>query len=368
MINAFVLLAHGFGAESWNKKWSSGSLIGLNEPYAYGYKHAESEALQVRYSEDLDEGVFKKYTRLLARAATGFDLVHAWRHRAQIFAADVVWTHTESQSLAVGALIRLFPKRPRPKLILQSVWLMDRWDQLSAPRQALYRYLLKPADILSFHSPLNTQKAKHVFPKSRCEFVCFAIRADMTKPPHAPESGAVLQILSPGSDRHRDWGTLIAAVKNRPEYAVTIVSGTCPPNLIEGADNIRICQPNDNAMLSKLYDEASVVVVPLVENLHASGCTVVEEATQMGCAVIVSDVGGLRAYFDENCLTYVPSRDAEALRSALKTLYENPDAALTKIVNAQARMKGDEGLNSRSYALQHARWSHELLDPPSPTR
>jgi hypothetical protein len=29
------------------------------------------------------------------RRIVGFDLIHAWRNRKGLFAADIVWTHTE---------------------------------------------------------------------------------------------------------------------------------------------------------------------------------------------------------------------------------------------------------------------------------
>ncbi len=40
------------------------------------------------------------------------------------------------------------------------------------------------------------------------------------------------------------------------------------------------------------------MVVPLKPNKHASGITVMEEAALHGLPMVVTDTGGLKAYFD----------------------------------------------------------------------
>ncbi|WP_443798338.1 glycosyltransferase, partial [Burkholderia gladioli] len=61
---------------------------------------------------------------------------------------------------------------------------------------------------------------------------------------------------------------------------------------------------------------ADVIVVPLRPNHHASGITVMLEAAAVGKPMIVSDVGGLRDYFPNDCAAYVPAFDASAMRGA----------------------------------------------------
>ena len=212
---AFVLLAHGFGAATWNTRFHQGKVIGLNEEYAYGYHHAEKMGIHVRYSEDAQESFIGKALRIGVRGLLGFDLIHAWRNRQAFFAADVVWTHTESLSLAASLLCRFYPRLPAPKLILQSVWLCDRWDSFSQIKRSLYRNLLSRADVLTFLSPLNTSKARQIFPTQRCELVRFGITTEHKKPPQPPRQKRPLQLLSLGNDRHRDWGTLADAVRGQ---------------------------------------------------------------------------------------------------------------------------------------------------------
>lgn len=358
---AFALLAHGFGASNWNGLFRAGKIIGLNEEYAYGYHHADKHGMQVVYSEDGKEGMLGKLARMALFALLGFDLLHAWRNRAAFFAADVVWTHTENQSLAACMLCRLFPRRPAPRLILQSVWLCDRWDNLSPPRRWWYRTLLKKADILTFLSPLNLARARQLFPQQRCELVLFGIAATSMTSPRAPTGETPLRLLSLGNDRHRDWPTLVEAVRGQPNLRLTIVSGTINPKLVANVDNCRVVKAKHNDELEALFAEADLLIVPLVNNLHASGITVLEEAVIKGRPVIVSDTGGLRAYFGDEHVHYVPASDPLALRQAISAVASDPDRALAMARAAQQQI-GCPGLSSESFALQHAELSLQLLE------
>lgn len=363
-IDAFVLVAQSFGARTWNDCWRAGKLLGLNEPYAYGYFHAEDAGIRVTYSEDRPEGAVGRVLRLGWRWLLGFDLVHAWRNRRAFFAADAVWTHTESQSLAAAALCLLFPWRSRPRLILQSVWLMDRWPTLGWFRKHLYRHLMAQADLLSFHSPLNLDRARQVFPDKRCELILFGISTSLVRAPVSRDrQSGPFRLLALGNDRHRDWPTLVAAVRHLAEVELRIVSSACPLRLIDGANNISIARPANNEELLGYYAWADAVAVPLVPNLHASGTTVLQEAILMGKPVIVSKAGGLDAYFGDDCVSYVPAQDPKALSDAILTLAAQPDAALQRAIKAQERIQTG-GISSRDFALRHAVWSRELLKRP----
>ncbi len=358
---AFVLLARGFGAATWNKRFHQGKIIGLNEEYAYGYHHAEKAGVDVRYSEDAPEGLLGKFVRLATRAVLGFDLVHAWRNREAFFAADVVWTHTESQGLAAGLLCWLHPRLRAPRMILQSVWICDRWDSYSRLKQSLYRKLLAKGSILTFHSPLNLAKAQATFPGRRCELVRFGIAADQKVAPQVTPGQRPVQLLALGNDRHRDWATLIEAVRGRDDLSLTVVSGTMPKALIKNMSNCQVVRPTHNDELNGLFANADMVIVPLQANLHVSGITVLQEAVIKGRPVIVSDVGGLRAYFGDDDVWFVQPNDIAALQATIAEIAEHPERALAKAITAQAKT-GPDGLSSKAFARDHARLSLELLN------
>ena len=356
-----VHLAYGFGEARWGRRFDDGQLIGVNERDAYGYRHAAPMVGAMTSSVDHPEGRFGRLVRLGFRAVLGFDFLHAWRNRAALRAADVVWTHTESQHLAVSQVFALqrVPRARQPKLLAQSVWLIDRWDRLSALRRAYYRRLIRRADVLTFHSRDNLAMAATRLPGTRRELVLFGINAATITPPVRDPAGAPL-IISVGNDVHRDWPTLIAAVARHPDWRLRIVSTKCPPALAEGIANVEIAGVSTNSELTALWRQATIAVVPLSPNAHASGITVLQEAALNGVAAIASDVGGLRDYFDADSVSYYPSGDVDALERAIAHLLGDAGARYAQAVAAQRRM-GPEGLSSYAFARRHVEISQTLV-------
>jgi hypothetical protein len=213
-LRVFVFLGHGFGSRNWTKRWTKGDIPGLNERLPYGYYHAESSNCVVEHSEDAEENRVMAFVRRGIRKLAGCDLVHAWRNRKAIFGADVVWTHTELEHLAVLALWQVHRRVCRPKLIAQSVWLFDRWPRLSAPRRWIYRRLMSQANVITVLSPENLKAARELFPQVRTELVLFGVRSDATVPPVQCRPHRPLRIASLGSDMHRDWQTLISVAES----------------------------------------------------------------------------------------------------------------------------------------------------------
>lgn len=363
-IRVFVHLARGFGAAQWRRRWDRGEIIGLNDHLPYGYFHAEELGCSVAYSEDRPERLPGLLLRLGVRALLGFDFVHAWRNRRSIFSSDVVWTHTESQHLAV-LLLRCFARGAhRPKIIAQSVWLFDEWPRLSPLKRRLFTWLLAKADILTVHSPENLRVARALFPHCRSRMVPFGVRADaMThrgeRPAHRP-----LRVLSLGSDRHRDWQTLVAAVEGSRDCELRIVAPHLPPALTRAA-NVTNVHPRTNEELAALYDWADLVALALTPNLHASGITVIEEATVFGVPVVCTDTGGLAAYFAEGEVRYVPVGQPASLSEAIAEL-AGDDAGRRRMVDGAQQHMSEAGLTSRDFARRHAELSRELLYHSAP--
>ena len=370
-IHAYVHVAHGFDAQRWRQRWESGELIGLNESSPYGYHRAHDHGVQVVFSHDAEEGTLAGLMRKGIRLVLGFDLLHAWRNRGRILAADVVWTHTESQHLGVAAVLGLLARRSNaaPRLLAQSVWLFDRWDRLSPPRRTLYRKLLDQADVLTVLSPANRQVASELFPKTRVEFVPFGICADDMVEPSMRRTDGDIRVLAVGNDRHRDWSTLISALAGTESVDLRIVSQTIEKSAVEGYPRAEVLSVRDNAALLELYEWADVVALPLKPNRHASGVTVLQEAVVCGVPVVVSDTGGLQAYFDDECVAYVEPQNAAHLRTTVLELRDDPARRLRLALRAQSRM-GPCGLSSEAYVRRHCvlsaeltgRWPQPLID------
>jgi len=278
-----------------------------------------------------------------------------------------VWTHTEIEYLAVLLLFRsLFWKR-RPKLIAQNVWLFDRWQSFSGAGRFALSWLIAKADILTFLSLENLKAARSLFPNVRCEFVPFGINADeilalMRKKAHRP-----LHVLSVGNDPHRDWPILIAAMRGLPDCYLKIASKKVKAKEIASCPNIELLNISSNDQFLAAFDWADILVVALKPNLHASGITVLQEAAVRGVPIVCTDTGGLRAYFSDEEIYYIPGNNPVEIQIAVMTLAADDELRFALAARAQERMKSGL-LSSRCYARRHAELSRDLLAQETPSR
>jgi len=146
---------------------------------------------------------------------------------------------------------------------------------------------------------------------------------------------------NPGFDYERDLAPVSMLVKSK---MLLVASPSFPANTI-----------------------ADVIALAIKPNLHASGITVLEEATICGVPVICTDTGGLRAYFSDREVKYVPPHQPDALRHEIAALAKDGDAGPSMVEQARARMIS-AGLSSRRFAQRHAELSRELLGVPETSR
>jgi glycosyltransferase involved in cell wall biosynthesis len=358
-IRVFVHLGPNFDPEAWRSDWLRGEIVGVNEPSPYGYHRANEMGCVVTFSTHSETRVGKA-VRLALRVLAGFDLLHAWRNRHAIRAADVVWTHSESHGLGVAAALWPLPRQRRPALILQNVWLIDRWARYPAAHRALFKRLLRRADVLTFLSPVNRDIAAELFAGVRCEFVHYGIRSDEKYTPRAPDGRRPLSILALGNDEHRDWATMVAGAEKLPDARLTVVSRNFPKALTTKAQ-VSVRKVENNRELEEIFAASDILLLTLKPNKHASGVTVLQEAVLHGLPVVATDTGGLKEYFDETMVHYVEPSDASAVADAIRRATADPDRSLEMVHRAQQRMSG-EGISSEAYVRRHVELSKEILD------
>ncbi|MCJ8518606.1 glycosyltransferase involved in cell wall biosynthesis [Pseudorhizobium tarimense] len=356
-LRVFVHLAENKDALRWKAAWDAGTLVGVNDETPYGYGRANAFGCAVSFSKSSRERWTGKLLRYGARLILGFDILHAWHQRHEFENADVIWTHTESQYLAVAGVVRL--TGIKTKIIGQTVWLFDHWSKLSLPKRYLYAYLIKRVDVLTFLSTGNMQVADRLFPDTDLRLVPFGIPAEAKVPPRMRDQ-APFRILAIGNDRHRDWPALLEAVRSQSDLLVTILSGTIPKRLFQDIPNVEVRSAQSAEELRNAFEAANVACIPLQPNLHASGITAIQEAVLAGVPVVASDTGGLRHYFSDSEVHYVPPSDPAALLQALLDIRHRPDDARQMAVKAQARM-GSGGLSASDYILSHVRISRDIL-------
>lgn len=333
---------------------------GENAGCLYGYHFAESERYHLTYSHDADEGRLRQVFRRALKAAAGFDFLHAWHNRKDILQADVVWTHTEFEFLAVSLLFRLTGATHRPLLLGQSVWLFDRWARFSSLRKAFYRMLIPRVDMLTTHSPVN-QKLCSDYLGRPANLVFYGISTQdfPIQHPTAWQPHTPLRIAAIGNDRDRDWDTLVSAFDGDPRFSVRLATRRKVKSSPK-SDNVSIGPVYGMEAQRELYAWADVIVVPLHENKHVSGITVMFEGVTCGKPVVATLVGGLETYFSPDEVTYVPSGNAETLRNAVAGLSNDPAATLEKARRATQRLISS-AYTTENFARQHVTLTEQLL-------
>jgi glycosyltransferase involved in cell wall biosynthesis len=334
--------------------------VGENRGCLYGYDFAESERYQLTYSHDADEHKLWKIFRRALKAAFGFDFIHAWNNRHDILAADVVWTHTEFEYLAVSLLCRMYRRKERPLLLAQSVWLLDRWPRFSALKKALYKTLLKRADMLTVLSPVN-QKLMERLSGRQSEVVFYGVdeRDFPLREVNEWQCHGPIRIAAMGNDRDRDWESLIRAFDRDERFSVRLATRRHIATKPKGS-NIEIAPVVGIAAQRELYYWADIIVVPLQENKHASGITVILEGVTYCKPVVATGVGGLDAYFSAEELTYVRPDDPIALREAVLKLVSDPVAALEKAKRATERLRRSQ-YTIAHFAAQHVALTEKMI-------
>ena len=343
-------LDHGRSLETWQAKFRDGRVW---EAFPYGYQHGR-ECYEMTYSTDRDERPVRRLFRLGVYWCLGFDLVHAWRNRRAIGRADVVWTHTEHEHLAVAFVLKV-RRNKSTKLLAQSVWLWDEWQTYPRLKKWLYRWLLRRGGVHTTHSRLNMEIAQAELPGANVFLIPYGTEPITVVRQGQPQRISGIRVIAPGNDRDRDWQTLVESVRGEPDIELKIVSGRAKSKLSAGIDNVEIIRPAGVADLQRHYEWANVVAVPTRANLHASGTTVSLEALNAGLPVVVSRAGGIEDYF-QDLVAYAEVGNPNSLRAALREAHSaGPQGAQGKIF-VEAR-----GLTARDYCARHILLTEMLL-------
>jgi glycosyltransferase involved in cell wall biosynthesis len=113
--------------------------------------------------------------------------------------------------------------------------------------------------------------------------------------------------------------------------------------------------------LRRMYAQASVVVVPVIDTPFPFGITTVLEGMSMGKAVVVSDTDGLRGVVENGRTGVVtPPGDVVGLRRAIEDLLADP--AKRRRLGEQARQAAVKRFGLDVYVGELARNLEELGD------
>lgn len=327
-----ILLNYEQDSVAWGERFARGETL---DQTPYGYHRAEKH-FALSWATSHPESPFARRFRLRVSRFCGFDAVHAWRNRAMLFAADVIWTHTEREHLAVALLQRFRLPAARRPVLAQSVWLWDAWPEYGAFRRSFIAWLLRSHPVEVVHSKVNREASRRSAPGRRVELLPFGSERIETDARNGPDAGARPLVVAVGNDIHRDWPTLAAAANTLPHYDFRIVSRTRAAREANWPASTEVAPSSSRQELSALYSQAAVVVIPLTQNLHASGATSVIEALGVARPVVVTNTGGIDDYAGGVC-ALVEVGDAKALAAAIA---RGVEGALAAPAHDAAQMRG----------------------------
>ena len=335
---------HSQDPESFPKRHAAGQTLDAT-PYWYGLA---SQWFDIEWGRSHPESTRVRSLRIKLAGRLGFDVVHAWRNRGLLLAADVVWTHTESEHLAVALVCKLSPRGRGTHVLAQTIWLWDHWDRLGRMKRRVYAWLLRSQSVECTHSPLNVEVSRRAVPGRRVMLVPFGTQslADLVSP--GGKAADTCDVVAPGNDRHRDWATIAEVARLRPRLSFWVASGASSARAVTWPPNVRVERLGDTAAYASLLARAGVCVLALRPNLHASGMTVNVEAASVGTPAVVAGDGGLRALLGPGP-RFVPEGDAEAIAGAIDEVLRDAAEGRAEVAQVAAR-----GLTHVDYVTRYA--------------
>lgn len=354
-----VHLGQGLDAARYGRRYEQGLEVDASP---YGLDEARALGCQVSYSCDAQESPLVRWPRRGLKWLLGFDLIHAWRNRAQWQAADVIWTVQESEWLALVALGRL--GWARPPLIANSVWLFDRWPRLGPWRRLLVQHLARHAEQLTVHSQAAQAVAQQVLQGVSVQWLPFGVAqrqfqspATVVPPPAPHLRHTPIRLFAPGSDETRDWDTLLKAVGGDPRFKLRILSGQPQVHAAaRGLANVRVERWRNLQQLLAAYDACDLVVIPMRPNNYA-GITVCLEASWRGRPVVCAQTGGVASYLGPEGATWYTPGDAEALKASLLLALSRREQQL----GLARRCLAEGQFTTQGMAGRYLRLSRQLL-------
>ncbi|GAC1423081.1 MAG: glycosyltransferase [Burkholderiaceae bacterium] len=351
---AYVALYHGIDAFRCKQQYEAGI---TTDESPYGFHHAKQYGFDIIFAQDSARHFQGRVASFITRLF-GFDLLHAWTNRRRVAEADVIWTMTEGEAFAVAFLfaLRILPQKP---IICNVVWLLNHWNVTLWYKERLYRYLIKYFSVMTVHSERCLAVARQEFPKLRSELMYFGINSDLLAP-HPLRTvipGQPLNVVSLGSDKTRDWETLLAAFGNDARFRLTVVCWRLSESDIAKYDNVIILRLSNSADFLACYHAADIAVVPMIENIF-SGITSALDAASVGVPIIASRTGGVPTYFSEDEVYFVPVGDHLAMREAAAS--STAAERLAKAERAHHRFL-DRDYSSRRLARRYCDLSRSLL-------
>ncbi|WP_170310076.1 glycosyltransferase [Thalassospira povalilytica] len=237
---------------------------------------------------------------------------------------DVVFTTTNTFGICLSLLSRL--RLIDCKVVFLAMGLID----LGTPKRwvSFYGWALKTTRVLALSNPDARNLSKTLARK--VEYLPFGVDAQFWTPAKGNLQGGDF-VLSIGSDRHRDYKTLIAAWRSdfpTLKIVTKLPVQTSKPN-IEIISGDWHSQVISDAEIRDMYRNAKFVVLPIRNTFQPSGQSAALQAMACGKAVVITDFQGLwnRELMQDQktCFLSGPPGDIAALQGAIAAALQNQE-------------------------------------------
>jgi glycosyltransferase involved in cell wall biosynthesis len=240
-----------------------------------------------------------------------FDAVLSWSDLPTVLAGSAMrgWRQRPAH-----VAIMMWPSKPKKRLPLRLT--LSRIDRIVVPSPRQRTFLAEEMGVS----------------KERFVDVQWPVDTQFWRP---LERDPAALICSAGQEM-RDYATLVEALRGLNDVPCHIAAGGGAQGTTDESwwrdvrdrplpDNVTI-GPKSYEDLRELYARSRFVVVPLRPSDHDNGTTAIREALAMGKAVICTDIAGHPGELEDgvNCVR-VPPCDPEALRGAIRRLWDDPD-------------------------------------------
>jgi len=256
---------------------------------------------------------------------SGLDPLRAARVAARAGRYDAILCVGDATAFVLVWLRRVFGLRT-------AILLIDPALSPGYPRRKrLQDYVLPRVDrVVVYGRAQIDYLAREYGPSVKASFLYHRADVNFYAPPERAMAPVDPYIFSIGLDESRDFDTLADAARRcRNQLGVThrFVLHTTRQVTQPGVLEIR-SDSVSYPVLRELYREASLVVLPLRDRLHAGGINTLLEAMATGCPVVVSGSRGIADYVrdGETARVVVPG-DAEGMSRAIAELLANPREA-----------------------------------------
>ncbi|MDO5627573.1 MAG: glycosyltransferase family 4 protein [Mobilicoccus sp.] len=228
----------------------------------------------------------------------------------------------------------------RPPVVSGIAWLGDDGDASWVKDATVTRALMRTAGLFTecraMLEPLSSIRG--VDPR-RLHFVTLGIDENHFSPSSEPPIPD--RVFSVGDDRMRDYGTLVAALRQVRRGRPGLTAEVATKLAIDIPEEWSIVHRRrmDHAVRAR-YHDAAVVALALQPTRSGSGLTVILEAMASARPVVVTDNPGLDDYVEHGVTgLLVPPHSPRAMAEAISSLLADPRKATAMGLAARERVE-----------------------------